>query len=62
VIDLGDLDASVGTHTVGQSGNPASPHFNDLYPLWSNGRYHPMPFTRGAVEAAAESKLELLPQ
>jgi penicillin amidase len=61
VIDLGDLDASVGTHTVGQSGNPASPHFNDLYPLWSTGRYHPLPFTRAAVEAAAQSKLDLLP-
>jgi penicillin amidase len=62
VIDLGDLDASVGTHTVGQSGNPASPHFNDLYPLWSTGRYHPLPFTRGAVESAAVSKLDLLPE
>jgi penicillin amidase len=62
IIDLGDLDASVGTHTVGQSGNPASPHFNDLYPLWSTGRYHPLPFTREAVEAAAESKLDLLPE
>jgi penicillin G amidase len=62
VIDLGDLDTSVGTHTVGQSGNPASPHFNDLYPLWSTGRYHPLPFTRGAVESAAVSKLNLLPE
>jgi penicillin G amidase len=62
VIDLGDLDASVGTHTVGQSGNPASPHFSDLYPLWSTGRYHPLPFTRGAVESAAVSKLDLLPE
>src|SRR6266496_5146873 len=57
VIDLGDLDASVGTHTVGQSGNPASPHFNDLYPLWSTGRYHPLPFTRGAVEDRKSTRL-----
>jgi penicillin amidase len=61
IIDLADFDASVGTHTVGQSGNPASPHFNDLFPLWSNGQYHPLPFTRPAVEAAAESRLVLLP-
>ena len=62
IIDLSDLDASVGTHTLGQSGNPASPHFNDLYPLWSTGRYHPLPFTRKAVEKAAVSNLDLLPE
>jgi penicillin G amidase len=61
IIDLSDLDASVGTHTVGQSGNPASPHFSDLFPLWSTGQYHPLPFTRQAVEAATESRLELAP-
>ena len=61
IIDLADLDASVGTTTVGQSGNPASPHFNDLFPLWSTGRYHPLPFTRLAVEAQTESRMELVP-
>ncbi len=61
IIDLSDLDASVGTHTVGQSGNPASPHFRDLFSLWSIGQYHPLPFTRQAVEAATESRLDLLP-
>jgi penicillin amidase len=62
VVDLADLDASVGTHTVGQSGNPASPHFADLYPLWATGQYHPLPFTRAAVEAETASVLGLLPQ
>jgi penicillin amidase len=62
IIDLSDLDASVGTHTVGQSGNPASPHFNDLFPLWSTGQYHPLPFTRAAVEAVTESRLRLAPE
>jgi penicillin G amidase len=61
IIDLDDFDRSVGTHTVGQSGNPASPHFNDLFPLWSTGQYHPLPFTRAAVEANAEGTLNLIP-
>jgi len=51
----------VGTHTVGQSGHPASPHFADLLELWARGDHHPMPFTRAAVEAAGESTLRLLP-
>lgn len=62
IIDLGDLDASVGVITVGQSSNPESPHFADQFPLWANGEYHPLPFTRAAVEAALESTLELLPE
>ena len=62
IIDLSNLDASVGTLTVGQSGNPASPHWNDQFPLWSTGRYHPLPFTRPAVENESESRLALLPE
>jgi len=61
IIDLSDLDRSVGIHTVGQSGNPASPHWNDFVEPWSEGRYHPLPFTRPAVERHAEHRLELTP-
>ncbi|MBA3552519.1 MAG: penicillin acylase family protein [Actinobacteria bacterium] len=61
IVDLADLDRSVGTNTVGQSGNPASPHFKDQFELWSTGRLHPLPFTRGAVMEAAESVVRLLP-
>jgi penicillin G amidase len=62
ILDPSDWDASVGTHTVGQSGHPASPHFADLLKYWGTGRHHPMPFTRQAVEAAAESALRLVPE
>ena len=61
IVDLAELDASVGTHTTGQSGHPASPHWSDLVPLWGAGEYHPLPFTRPAVEAAAEATLTLRP-
>jgi penicillin amidase len=61
IIDLSDIEASVGTHTVGQSGHPASPHFRDFVPLWSKGEYHPLPFSRAKVEEAAESTLRLTP-
>jgi penicillin amidase len=62
IIDMADLDSSVGTLTLGQSGNPVSPHFKDQLDLWTEGELHPMPFSRGAVLAAAESTLRLLPQ
>jgi penicillin G amidase len=62
IVDPSDWDASVGTHTVGQSGHPASPHFADLVPLWAGGEHHPMPFTRRAVDEAAEASLLLRPK
>jgi len=61
IIDLADVDASIGTNTVGQSGNPASPHYKDHVGLWSTGRYHPLPLGRGKVDEIAESRATLAP-
>ena len=61
VLDFADWDKSTMTNAPGESGNPDSKHYSDLLDDWANGRYHPMPFTRKAVEAAAEETIELLP-
>jgi penicillin amidase len=61
VYDLADLDRSIGVLPAGVSGNPASSHWNDQFPLWIAGEHHPLPFTRPAVEAAAMATLRLLP-
>jgi penicillin amidase len=61
IYDLADPDRSVGVAPTGQSGNPASPHWNDQAPLWAAGGLRPLPFTRDAVLAAATSRLELVP-
>jgi penicillin amidase len=62
VMDLADPDASAGTNTHGQSGNPASAHFADLLPLWSKGEYHPLPLSREAVDGVTETRLSLTPK
>jgi len=61
IVDLSDIDASLGVHTTGQSGNPASPHYRDFVELWATGRYHPRPFTRPKVEEAANATFTLVP-
>jgi len=61
ILDVGAWDASVGVNTAGQSGHPRSPHYFDQNALWRQGGYHPLPFTRPAVEAATVSLLELVP-
>ena len=61
VYDLSDLDRSRGILPTGQSGNPASPHWNDQTNAWANSELRPLPFSRDAVEAAAMDRLGLLP-
>jgi len=62
VLDVGDWDASLAINTPGQSGDPASPHYADLFPLWAQGRHVPLLWTRDAVERAAELVIQLTPE
>ena len=61
LLDLADWDRSRMTNMPGESGDPDSPHYADLIDDWANGRYHPMPFTRKAVEAATRERILLTP-
>jgi penicillin amidase len=61
ILDIGAWDESVAVNTTGQSGHPRSPHYFDQNRLWRQGEYRPLPFTRGAVDAATMSRLELVP-
>ncbi|HZT33146.1 MAG TPA: penicillin acylase family protein [Bryobacteraceae bacterium] len=62
ILDVSDWDRSVMTNVPGESGDPASRHYSDLLEDWAGGRYHPMPFSRRAVEAAAEERILLMPR
>jgi penicillin G amidase len=61
VIDVGNWDQSVTINTPGQSGDPYSPHYRDLAPLWINGDYAPLLYSREAVERAASEVFRLMP-
>ncbi|MDF2231026.1 penicillin acylase family protein [Albimonas sp. CAU 1670] len=61
VVDVGDWDASVCINAPGQSGDPASPHYRDLAPLWAKGDYVPFLYTDAAVEAAVDFRVTLTP-
>ncbi|HEX9121930.1 MAG TPA: penicillin acylase family protein [Actinomycetota bacterium] len=61
IADPADPDGALGVHTTGQSGHPASAHWNDLVPLWAAGDHHPLPMSRAAVEAVAGSSLRMSP-
>jgi penicillin amidase len=61
IADCSDWDNSFGTNCPGQSGNPESPHYKDLFEPWGKGQYFPVYFTRSKVESAAEAILLLDP-
>ena len=61
VLDVGRWDARV-VNAPGQSGDPASPHYRDLAPLWAAGQYFPLLYSRPAVEAAAAEAIALNPR
>jgi penicillin amidase len=61
IANTGDWDMSVGTNTPGQSGDPRSPHYSDLFQLWARDKYFPVAYTRARVESVAESVTVVAP-
>jgi penicillin amidase len=61
VIDVGAWDNSRAVNAPGQSGDPASPHYRDLAPLWLQGGTFPLLYSRERVDAAAAQRIELIP-
>ncbi len=62
IVDTGDWDAAVGTNSPGQSGDPRSKHYSNLFRNWNEGSYFPMYFSREKIETATDLRLNLLPQ
>jgi penicillin G amidase len=61
VLDVGNWDASQAVNTPGQSGNVDSKHYRDLAPIWANGQYFPLVYSKEAVQANAQTSINLIP-
>jgi penicillin G amidase len=61
ILDASDWDRSMATNVPGQSGQPGSKHYGDLLPLWAEGKYFPLLYSRQKVEAMAKQRLTLEP-
>jgi penicillin amidase len=62
IVDVGNWDNSKAVNHPGQSGDPDSPHYRDLAPMWRAGHYFPLLYSRKAVENATEKRIELIPE
>jgi penicillin amidase len=61
IADLENWDNSVALNNPGQSGDPASAHYRDLFELWARGKYFPIFYSRPKVESVAEKTIVLQP-
>lgn len=62
VLDLSDWDRGLATSAPGQSGQPMSPHYDDLLPLWTDEKYFPLAYSREKVEQVSAHRLLLTPR
>ena len=61
VVDTEDWDKTLGINSPGQSGDPDSPHYRDLFELWGQNGYFPVYFSKEKVKAVAEKTTILKP-
>lgn len=61
IMDAGDWDRSVAVNSTGQSELLFHAHREDQTDMWQGLKYHPLLFTRQAVDAKAASTLKLVP-
>jgi penicillin amidase len=62
IVNLADPKASLSIHHPGQSGHPASKHYDDFIKPWLRVEHHPMLFERGMVEENAAGTLRIVPK
>ncbi|MBD2682462.1 MULTISPECIES: penicillin acylase family protein [Nostoc] len=62
IVDLGNLDNSLGIHTPGQSGHAFHRHYKDMVNSWCRIEYHPMLWQKTNVAANTTATLKLMPK
>ena len=60
-LDVGNWDSALAFNVPGQSGDPKSRHYGDLFDLWSKDTPFPLLYSRAAIEKVTEMKIQLTP-
>lgn len=61
VADVSDWDKTQFSNSPGQSGNPESSFYKNLFELWATDQHFPVYFSRGKIEQSAKEKTVLKP-
>ena len=61
ISDLQNWDYCLATNTPGQSGNPNSPFYRNLFPIWINNQYFPLYFSKIKISSVSQINRHLFP-
>jgi len=61
ITNSGDWDATIGTNTPGQSGNPDSPFYRNLFDSWASDEYFPLYYSREKIDSVTVESVVLNP-
>ena len=61
IVDLADWDKAVMINTPGQSGNPESPFYRNLFNDWANDKYFPALYSKEKILANKAEHNNLIP-
>ena len=61
IVDTGDWDKAVIINSPGQSGDPKSPFYQNLFSLWANDRYFPAYYSKARIQSASKEIMLLRP-
>ena len=62
IVDTGDWDEALGSNTPGQSGNPESKYYGNLFEMWANDQYFPLYYSKEKVQEVTEERILLQPE
>ncbi|MFC5192255.1 penicillin acylase family protein [Algoriphagus aquatilis] len=61
LVDTQDWEKTQGINTPGQSGNPDSPFYGNLFPIWATDGFFPVYFDKAKIQKSAFEKAILQP-
>ncbi len=62
IVTLADMNNSLSGHAPGQSGHPASKHYDDFISMWLSVGHHPMLANSEQIEAHTQGILHMVPR
>jgi penicillin amidase len=61
ISDLSDWDKTLMINSPGQSGNPESKYYSNLFELWAKNEYFPAYYSRKKIESVTDETTKLIP-
>jgi penicillin amidase len=62
IVNTGDWDAAISTNGPGQSGDPESSFYSNLFEPWANDKYFPVYYSRSKIDSVAVNSYILIPK